>query len=1122
MPAKTQLPAPDSCIDLAPFAQPSAWTDGEGSQLKTTILSPDENGLYHPLPTTQADCWQVGLEWQETQEIISAGLVFSQPIPADTSIYIQYWRKNFPTIAPERLPGARRGWIGCDDPFHGEWVTVHGEGKMEGERYHFQFDPLDLAELPKEPQKLEEAEDYLPLFRRTLKLRALICTHEHPGVRSFQAYSWRHWRKQEFHVLFGVNGEKAGDWSGMAEPYLGYLIDLQPLYFDNSDKLIGENIWQCQVKDRPKGLKMTVLGINGSADDQLSTLVTIRTQIHSFTFRLNDLKRGPVHIPGYDILIYTSNENASPKEILQQTQTGIRSIYDRVADQPEQTLQRAMGETPRLDVVKQAPYGRYLPLGLEDGRQEFALRYNGELFIDKRALKLAGRDAARLLYPGHVYRFRFGSGDPPNFRENEQATTQSLEEGWLPIIYSTWQDREISYTQTTLVAPISGQFPAPNQARGDEETAAHLRFTIRNTTSGKKTCSLWIATSPQEQLILKEDAVYGIGRVVPATPVQRQFTIAQYKEPRFRFRINHNQRGDLSLTALDETAPFSHTAANTLLYQVTLQGFETHDLYLTIPFATPTNPEQIPADTSDSFQTLLANTATYWKQIIETGMQVVLPDMILADFHKAAQVHIAISSDKDPVSGLTVLPPGTWAYRACGNEACWQITMLDQAGQHERAEQLLEIFLRTQGVYGLDGNFTTTHGALQGLDMDDGEPMRTHFAYNLDHGVIMECLADHYLYSGDLGWLERVAPNLIAACDFIIRERAATRICQPDGRPNPAWGLMPAGHLEDNPEWRHWFAVNAHAYHGMYKIGSILREVNQNEAERILAEAEAYREDIRKAALRAMIEAPVVQKLDGKYIPQIPSRTHLRGRELGWFRQAAYGAIHLLEANIFAPNDPEMTWVIQDLEDNLYPSRAWGRPVDLERDWFSQAGITIQPNLTDMAIDYLRRGEIKHGLRALFNNFATSLYPDVRVFTEHPVIELGHGVGPFYKSSDEAKALIWLRSFLLYENSDEIWITPAAPRHWFRPGQQIALKNAASHFGTISFQIDSNSGSIQAEITLPARKIPSIIKMTLRTPECQPIVSISLNGKNWTRFDPQSGEIQIPYSPQKINLTAAY
>jgi len=52
--------------------------------------------------------------------------------------------------------------------------------------------------------------------------------------------------------------------------------------------------------------------------------------------------------------------------------------------------------------------------------------------------------------------------------------------------------------------------------------------------------------------------------------------------------------------------------------------------------------------------------------------------------------------------------------------------------------------------------------------------------------------------------------------------------------------------------------------------------------------------------------------------------------------------------------------------------------------------------------------QIEHGLRALFNNLGASLWPDVLIFTEHPVVELGHGVGPFYETPDEAKVLGFL------------------------------------------------------------------------------------------------------------------
>ena len=87
---------------------------------------------------------------------------------------------------------------------------------------------------------------------------------------------------------------------------------------------------------------------------------------------------------------------------------------------------------------------------------------------------------------------------------------------------------------------------------------------------------------------------------------------------------------------------------------------------------------------------------------------------------------------------------------------------------------------------------------------------------------------------------------------------------------------------------------------------------------------------------------------------------------------------------------------------------------------------------------------------ALFNNFASSLYTDVRCFTEHPVIELGHGVGPFYKTPDEAKALVWLRAFLLQEEEQTLHLALGAPRVWFGRGQSFGVQRMATFFGPVS------------------------------------------------------------------------
>ena len=467
--------------------------------------------------------------------------------------------------------------------------------------------------------------------------------------------------------------------------------------------------------------------------------------------------------------------------------------------------------------------GRYLPLALDGGRQEWAVRFNGELFADRGSLKPMGRDTARLIWPAMQLRFRFGSGDPPDFRERKDASRQSILHDWLPVVITRWLDREIEYEETAFVAPLAGKMRPPVELRGDEDVAALVRFTLRNTTHGRKQARLWIVV-PQEQLrvwAVGDDAEYvvgGVGRVVPADPVQRQWRIAPYEAEPLRCVVETGGRGVLAETPYMDAANPSAAISTALLYTVELNGGELHSITLKAPFAGLTVSDEWSAILALDFDPALEDVVAYWRGWVEAGGQMELPDALLSELHRSVRTHIAITSDKDPASGMIVVPAATYDYGVCANEACWQITMLDQAGHHARAETYLETFLATQGMSQLDGNFASNEGLMQGLDLDDGVPLRSHFAYNLDPGYIMEALAEHYRLTGDRAWLARVAPKLVAACDFVIRERARTRETAPDGLPAPHWGLMPAGHLEDNPEWRYWFAVNAHAYGGMAGI----------------------------------------------------------------------------------------------------------------------------------------------------------------------------------------------------------------------------------------------------------------------------------------------------------------
>jgi len=237
---------------------------------------------------------------------------------------------------------------------------------------------------------------------------------------------------------------------------------------------------------------------------------------------------------------------------------------------------------------------------------------------------------------------------------------------------------------------------------------------------------------------------------------------------------------------------------------------------------------------------------------------------------------------------------------------------------------------------------------------------------------------------------------------------------------------------------------------------------------------------------------------DGSWIPHVPSDVHRRGRSFGWITETLEGAIHLIRCGAIDPHDRLATWILKDFEDNLYISEQFGydmKGATFDRFWFSHGGISMQANLLCSPLPYLLRDEPKHYLRAYFNAFAVSYFPDTRMMTEHALPNIGDWRGDHYKSSDEANSTFWLRLMFVQERGDELWLGSAIPRYWLADGQIVAIENASTYFGPMSMQLTSHAarGTIEMLITPPLRNPPKVIRARFRHPDGRRMTRVTIH-----------------------------
>ena len=137
-----------------------------------------------------------------------------------------------------------------------------------------------------------------------------------------------------------------------------------------------------------------------------------------------------------------------------------------------------------------------------------------------------------------------------------------------------------------------------------------------------------------------------------------------------------------------------------------------------------------------------------------------------------------------------------------------------------------------------------------------------------------------------------------------------------------------------------------------------------------------------------------------------------------------------------------------------------------------------------------------------------------------------HFAAPYCSPAQMVVPLL-TRWMLLFEDpqSGVLWLAKGTPRAWLADGQTIAVSNAPTRWGRVSFSLHSHleNGEIAATLDLPARPPETRVKLRLRVPAGHRIRSVQVNGKPWDRFDASEETATLPSQFQKrVVLTVNY
>ncbi len=749
---------------------------------------------------------------------------------------------------------------------------------------------------------------------------------------------------------------------------------------------------------------------------------------------------------------------------------GGKTLLSHVRQQPDQTFAQAMDKVhnPIQDLGPTM-------LSLACDNRKFVAMRDGSMVFD---LYTKG-DGPELPIPTQWQLVpRFGSG-------KDQQLSRRLAKTWLPMPTTFVTDGDLTYASCAYVAPLDDEASQDRPVWFRQRAVGVVEYSVRNGGSEELPASLALMLTAGEgntqQVTWQKQ-----GAVVVATLGNRLVAMLD---------VGQLEPADLQIAGPTITLSGKLPAGDEARCTAYIPAWP----------ATPTDAQVLVQAAPDA-----RRLEAYWNKVLEPAAQITLPDELLTQVIRASEVHCLLAARNEDEGRRVSAWISSDRYGPLESEANSIIRGMGLMGHDEFAQRSFDYFIARYNKAG----YLTTGYTMVGT----GEHLWT--------------LAEHHQRVQDDQWLTAVAPQLARVCQWIVAQRAKTKLTDSQGTRVPEYGLFPPGVTADWNRYAYRFFNDAQYCAGLETAARMLAAIQYPGADRWLEDAEQYRNDLLRAYRATQARSPVVQLGDGTWGLPDPALLDCPGRvedflpgedgNRSWAYSVELGAHHLAATRVLDPAGSDVGTMMDYLEESQFLRSGMGDYPEARnrQDPFNLGGFAkVQPYYGRFAEVYAARDDVKPFVRAYFNAIPSLLCRENLSFWEH-----FHNMGGWNKTHETGWFLCQSRLMLVQERGHELWLAPFATSNWLQDGQIISVQNAPTDFGRVSFQIESaiKQNNIQAEIQPPVRQSPERIVLRLRHPDGKPIRAVTVDGQPHQSFDVEEETITLLPTKSPIRVRVEY
>lgn len=791
-----------------------------------------------------------------------------------------------------------------------------------------------------------------------------------------------------------------------------------------------------------------------------ATLVTVRNSATSFSFFSRDVSsRHPIFLPTPGVIITDPNDQRGYEEIAHDIgQTSVPTARLRMESEPEEDFETAAKNTRPTT----CPTWLGLSRDIRIFEFDFPKAYRGVIRPRLHNTKVPMPD-----WENNQIEYSFALG------RGVTCTHQNvrwLEDRVLPILRGTMPDEEIRYELTAFVA-LEKSLLSMSTVQGTHHLVAYsngigARLTDEQKKQVEELKDRELNRDEEPVLFLRAEAVNS-GSAPRYAWIQSPVPVNVadgYSGPKWAFDR------DTGFCMLENGNVFCIMRVNGNAVPqpemgVLLAPGETASFEILLPHR-PITKARATTLANRPFETCLGECRAFWREKLEMGAQVRLPEERIDEMVRAGILHLEMvaygSEPNGPVNACTGM------YTPIGTESAPIIQFLDSMGRHDLARRALMFFLEIQ--------------------REDGS-MIAFADYLVETGAVLWSLGEHYRYTRDDEWVRQITPKILKACNHLLawRERSFDESLRGRG-----YGMID-GQVCDYPDpYRHFF-LNGYACMGLRRVAEMLARVDPAQSEELTRAADAWKSDIRESFYESMARSPVVPLRSGAWCPTAPPWAEGTGPistfadNMDWYSEERWkyhnrtGAQFWVRDSMLGPH----YLIFQEILDPYEPAAEYMH--EYSTDMFMKRNVaSAQPYYSRHTWTHLHRGEVNSFLKAYYNCMAAQADRETYTFPEgiQRSVNAIEKESP-HKTHEEGWFLLETRWMLYMEEGQTLKFLPGIPRAWLSHGKSITLENVATYYGEASLAVEShlNEGFIRAIVECTSDRKPDRVDIRLPHPD---------------------------------------